>query len=78
MNINKERLKWRSRRSMLELDLFFDKFIQENGLDSLSESELNAYQNLLTLDDGYLILLLHGIVDSDDVLEQMVIDKIKG
>lgn len=76
MVINKEKLKWRSRRSMLELDIFFDRFIQNNGLEKLTEVELYAYQNILTLDDGYLLLLLQGNAYSNDEIEQIVIDKI--
>ncbi len=76
MVINKEKLKWRSRRSMLELDMFFDKFIQNNGLELLTNVELYAYQNILTLDDGYLLSLLQGKSYNNDEIEQAVIDKI--
>lgn len=61
---------------MLELDIFFDRFIQNNGLEKLTEVELYAYQNILTLDDGYLLLLLQGNAYSNDEIEQIVIDKI--
>ncbi len=61
---------------MLELDIFFDKFIQNNGLELLTDVELYAYQNILTLDDGYLLSLLQGKYCNNDEIEQMVIDKI--
>jgi len=60
MMLNKEKLRWRSRRSMLELDLQFAKFIQVGGLNQLNDEELNGYNQLLEMDDGDLLLLLQG------------------
>jgi succinate dehydrogenase flavin-adding protein (antitoxin of CptAB toxin-antitoxin module) len=45
---------------MLELDLYFDRFIKYGKLDALSEVELNAYADLLELEDNKLLLLLQG------------------
>lgn len=58
--IELEKLKWRSRRSLLELDLFLNRFIQDGHFASLDVTELNHYQQLLQLDDGDLLLLLQG------------------
>jgi antitoxin CptB len=58
--IVQERLKWRSRRSLLELDLFFERFIQSGEFAQLSSQELLNYQYILTLEDGDLLLLLQG------------------
>ena len=74
--VTREKLKWRSRRSMLELDLFFERFILTGRFEQLSEEELNAYQQLLELDDGDLLLLFQGKYIHDDKLMQQVIDKI--
>jgi len=77
MSINKEKLKWRSRRSMLELDLYFDSFIQDNGLNKLTDNELFAYRELLDFDDGDLVLLLQGKRRLENNLQQLVVDKIR-
>ena len=71
-----EKLKWRSRRSMLELDLYFERFIQSGEFARLNEAELIAYQQILTMDDGDLLLLFQDKqrLDKDDL--QLVIDKI--
>jgi antitoxin CptB len=55
-----ERLKWRSRRSLLELDLIFERFIQSGKLSQLSPQELLNYQYILTLEDEDLLLLFQG------------------
>ena len=72
-----QKLKWHSRRSLLELDICFDKFIQSGGLDSLDEKELLAYQALLECDDGDLMVLLLGNDVVNDELTQSVVDKIR-
>jgi citrate synthase len=71
-----EKLKWRSRRSMLELDLYFDRFITSGNLASLTADELHAYSHLLTLDDGDLLLLFQGNAALADNNLQQVINKI--
>ncbi len=72
-----QKLKWHSRRSILELDICFDKFIQSGGLDSLNENELLAYQELLECDDSDLMVLLLGNDVVDDEITQNVVDKIR-
>lgn len=72
-----KKLKWRSRRSMLELDLYFDKFIQAGKLDALSSQELKCYEQILHMDDNDLILLLQGKVISKDSSLQYIIELIK-
>ena len=72
-----EKLKWHSRRSTLELDLFFDRFLQNNGLDKLSHSELFAYQTILEYEDSELSLLLLGDCKLEDQNLQSMIDKIR-
>lgn len=71
-----EKLKWRSRRSMLELDLFFARFISGDKFNLLNEEELLAYQELLTLDDGELLLLFQGKEKLGDPILQNMVDKI--
>lgn len=74
--LNIEKLKWRSRRSMLELDLVFDKFIQCNGLSQLNDAEKGAYADLLELDDEEIQLLFGQKAVAQDVVMQTVINKV--
>ena len=48
MNVN--RLRWASRRGMLELDLILLPFL-DNVFDGLSEQEQQLYEKLLTCED---------------------------
>lgn len=75
--VSVEKLKWRSRRSMLELDLYFSRFIQDGEFARLNEQELLAYQELLTLDDGDLLILFQGKNELTDTQLQAVVDKIR-
>ena len=71
-----EKLKWRSRRSMLELDLLLERFILDGSFDLLDESELLAYQYLLTLEDNDLLVLFQGKATLADSYLQQLINKI--
>ncbi len=71
------KLKWRSRRSILELDLYFDAFIKRSGLENLSIEELHIYAKLLELEDGYLLLLFQGKETMASLVEQKLVDKIR-
>jgi succinate dehydrogenase flavin-adding protein (antitoxin of CptAB toxin-antitoxin module) len=54
-----ERLKWRSRRGLLELDLVFERFWRGPGLE-LEEGEAAALGRLLALPDNDLLDLVMG------------------
>ena len=71
-----EKLKWRSRRSMLELDLYFERFINTGELAKLNEAELLAYQYLLTLEDGDLLTLFQWKKELADPVLQEIVNKI--
>jgi succinate dehydrogenase flavin-adding protein (antitoxin of CptAB toxin-antitoxin module) len=49
-----ERLKWRSRRGLLELDLIFTRFWNKHD-SALSEQEMQALDRLLQLPDNDLL-----------------------
>lgn len=66
--IAKQKLLWRSRRSRLELDLYFEKFIQSGKFAQLSDAELNYYNELLQMDDDEILQLFQArvrLVDTD-------------
>ena len=74
----KQKLKWRSmRRSMLEADIYFSRFIEQGGFDGLTDTELLAYQDLIEFADGDLLLLFQGKEQADDGLLQSIVEKIK-
>ncbi|HEY9104371.1 succinate dehydrogenase assembly factor 2 [Chitinimonas sp.] len=62
---DKNRLRWRSRRGLLELDLVFELFL-EHDFDQLSPAELDVYQDLLMLPDVDLLELVDGKTVTDD------------
>jgi succinate dehydrogenase flavin-adding protein (antitoxin of CptAB toxin-antitoxin module) len=72
-----EKLKWRSRRSQLELDLIFTKFINGGKLNELSNEYLLKYQELLELDDNELWLLFQQKITVNDDNLQFLINQIK-
>ena len=76
MNPRIEKLKWRSRRSMLELDLYFNTFIENGKLDLLSEKELDFYASLLEFDDGEILLLFQKKITTHSENIQKLIDSI--
>ena len=55
----KARIKWQCRRGMLELDLILNQFIKQ-ALDKLNESQMTAFEQLLTISDPELYCWLMG------------------
>jgi len=62
---DKNRLRWRSRRGLLELDLVFERFL-EHDFDQMSAADLDIYQDLLMLPDNDLLDLVDGKTDTDE------------
>ena len=60
-----ERLKWRSRRGLLELDLVFERFWGNAGA-SLTPAEAQALERLLALPDNDLLDLVMGRSETPD------------
>jgi antitoxin CptB len=54
-----ERLKWRSRRGLLELDIVFERFWAREGA-RLTEQDARALEELLHLPDNDLLDLVMG------------------
>lgn len=55
----REKIRWRARRGLLEIDLFFQRFAA-NRLDSLTEAQLLDLEDLLRCDDHELWAMLSG------------------
>ena len=76
MTTDKNRLAWRCRRGMLELDLLLQGFLDE-GYDTLPATQQALFEQLLALPDQMLFdYLLNGIaVDETEFVD--VIEKIR-
>ena len=57
-DILRKKLRWRSRRSLLELDLLLNKFVNSDIFDAFTMQKLDTYQAMLNWDDDYLLSLL--------------------
>ena len=72
----RERVKWRSRRGLLELDLFFTRFLGEQ-LDSLNAAQLQDLLDLLVTDDHELWAWVSGRADCEDARWHGILDLLK-
>jgi succinate dehydrogenase / fumarate reductase iron-sulfur subunit/antitoxin CptB len=70
--IELKRIRWRSRRGLLELDLVLERFLARK-FDSLDAREMTAYRRLLELDDTDFLDVVDGKTDlSDPALMEIV------
>jgi succinate dehydrogenase / fumarate reductase iron-sulfur subunit/antitoxin CptB len=60
-----KRIRWRSRRGLLELDLVLERFLARK-FDSLDAREMAAYRRLLELDDTDFLDVVDGKADLSD------------
>jgi citrate synthase len=72
----KGQIRWRCRRALLELDLFFRPFLQ-NGFDALEATELQALEALVALEDHELWPLINGSKTAPRADWQALIAKIQ-
>jgi antitoxin CptB len=71
-----ERLKWKSRRGLLELDLVFEKFWKGAGA-TVDASEVAAFERLLALPDNDLLDLVMGRAEMPEARLRPVLDKLR-
>jgi antitoxin CptB len=71
-----ERLKWRSRRGLLELDLVFERFWKGAGKD-LSSEEIAVMERLLALADNDLLDLVMGRTETPDSELRALVRKLR-
>lgn len=62
------RLRWRSRRGLLENDLILTRFLDAHEV-GLSDEEVDALTHLLDLSDNDLMALLLGRTELEGVLD---------
>jgi succinate dehydrogenase flavin-adding protein (antitoxin of CptAB toxin-antitoxin module) len=69
----RERLRWRSRRGLLELDLVLQRFWAPPGPD-LDEAQVRALARLLAMPDNDLLdLVMDRAASGDPALEQVLV-----
>ena len=70
-----ERLKWRSRRGLLELDLVFERFWASGA--ELAPGEAQALERLLAMPDNDLLDLVMGRTETGDPEVRGVVQKLR-
>lgn len=68
-----KRIRWRSRRGLLELDLVLTKFFAQR-FDSLSPALIDAYKRILDLPDTDFLDVVNGKADLEDAEEMQVVE----
>ncbi|MFB9158768.1 FAD assembly factor SdhE [Chromobacterium violaceum] len=63
--IELKRIRWRSRRGLLELDLVLEKFFA-GPFGQLAPAQIDAYRRLLDLPDTDFLDVVNGKADLDD------------
>ena len=71
-----ERLKWRSRRGLLELDLVFERFWATFGLQ-MTDVEAAALERLLAMPDNDLLDLVMGRAEIPDAQLRAMLEKLR-
>lgn len=69
------RLKWHSRRALLELDLLLDRFWQHHGED-LDPQQALVLEELLALEDHELWDMICGRLEIDDLRWKVFIESL--
>jgi len=71
-----ERLRWRSRRGLLELDLVFERFWAGPG-SRMNEEEAARLEALLQLPDNDLLDLVMGRAEAPEADLRVVVDMLR-
>ena len=72
---NLERLKWRSRRGLLELDLVFERFWGREP--RLAAEDARALERLLAMADNDLLDLVMGRAETKDPEDRAMVEKLR-
>jgi antitoxin CptB len=73
---NLERVRWRSRRGLLELDIILGRFIDASYMQ-LNEAELLVFEALLDMPDNPLWDMIAGRQEAVQSNHQALLEKIK-
>ena len=73
---NLERVRWRARRGLLELDIVLGRFI-EAYYEQLGEAELQAFEVLLDMPDNPLWDMIAGRQEAAQGEQQALLEKLR-
>jgi antitoxin CptB len=76
LNREAERLKWKSRRGLLELDLVFERFWADAG-SRLDAPETKALERLLAMPDNDLLDLVMGRTEMPETHLRAMVEKLR-
>ena len=71
--VSQNRLKWKCRRGLLELDLVFQEFVEKH----LKEKDVKAFNKLLELEDNDLWAIISGRSDRYDERHGGIVARIR-
>ena len=71
-----ERLRWQSRRGLLELDLVLDRFWVRNG-PALDEADAAALERLLAMTDNDLLDCVMGRAEAPEAQLAPMVEKLR-
>jgi antitoxin CptB len=71
-----ERVRWRSRRGLLELDIVLGRFI-ETHYAQLDETERQVFEEMLDMPDNPLWDLIAGRQEATQAEQQVLLEKIR-
>ena len=71
-----ERVGWRCRRGLLELDLWLGGFLAASRA-TLQPDEMAAFERLLALSDMRILDMLNGLLPTDDAALQSLLKRIQ-
>ena len=71
-----ERLKWKSRRGLLELDIVLERFWARAG-DEVNESDAAMLERLLALPDNDLLDLVMGRADTAETYLRPMLQRLR-
>jgi succinate dehydrogenase flavin-adding protein (antitoxin of CptAB toxin-antitoxin module) len=71
-----ERLKWKSRRGLLELDLVFARFWKDSG-GKMDEGEVAALERLLAMPDNDLLDVVMGRAEIPESHLRAMVEKLR-
>jgi antitoxin CptB len=71
-----ERLRWRCRRGLLELDIVLKRFVDQD-YEGLNFDQRVAFDVLLDLPDTVLWDMISGRKDAEELNQQAMLDKIR-
>jgi succinate dehydrogenase flavin-adding protein (antitoxin of CptAB toxin-antitoxin module) len=71
-----ERLKWKSRRGLLELDIVLERFWARAG-DEMDEGDAATLERLLALPDNDLLDLVMGRADTSETQLRSMLQRLR-